>query len=136
MSLFTSATTLFLVMDPLGNLPAFITLLSAVDEARRPRVIAREAFFAFLILALFLFFGEFILEGFNISPSALSISGGILLFIIALRMIFPSESTSRERSGGEPFIVPMAIPLIADLRRSQRSSFKLRKKKMATGRLS
>jgi multiple antibiotic resistance protein len=99
----------------LGNVPVFLSVLSHVEPKRRYWVILRESLFAFLILCAFLFFGDDILEGFGISQPALSISGGIILFLIALKMIFPPEETQRisEKQMLEPFIVPLAIPLIA-----------------------
>ncbi len=114
MTLSTAAITLFLVMDSLGNIPAFITILSTVEEKRRIVVLLRESFIAFVILTVFLFFGQHILHGLGISQSALQIAGGIILFLIALKMISPPQGQNqREPQIGEPFIVPMAIPLLA-----------------------
>jgi multiple antibiotic resistance protein len=114
MNFYSALITLILVMDPLGNVPVVISILNKFDAKRRQYIILRETFFAFLTLLLFLFFGKYILQSMNISSPALSISGGIILFLIALRMIFPHEESER-RTGlsGEPFIVPLAIPLIA-----------------------
>lgn len=114
MKLYTAAITLILVMDPLGNIPIFLSALKTVDPKRYARVILRESFIAFLILTFFLFFGESILEGLHISGSALNIAGGIILFMIALQMIFPTtDENANERQFGEPFIVPLAVPLTA-----------------------
>jgi multiple antibiotic resistance protein len=114
MTLYSAALTLILVMDPLGNVPMFLSTLNSVNPHRRRKIILRETFIAFLILTIFLFFGKFILEGMRISEPALSISGGIILFLIALRMIFPHEDHERRpKQIGEPFIVPLAIPFIA-----------------------
>lgn len=115
MNIYSAAITLVFVMDPLGNIPVFLSVLSHVESKRRYWVIFRESLFAFLILVGFLFFGDDILEGFGISQPALSISGGIILFLIALKMIFPPEVNPRitEKQMIEPFIVPLAIPLIA-----------------------
>jgi len=114
MTLYTAAITLLLVMDPLGNIPVFLSILNSVTPLRRKKIILRETFFALLILLFFLFFGKFILEGMQISESALGIAGGIILFIIALRMIFPDENNEHKpKQQSEPFIVPLAIPLIA-----------------------
>ncbi len=114
MSLYTATITLILVMDPLGNIPIFLSVLNNVDPKRRKLLILRETFIAFLILAAFLFFGKNLLEGMSISEPALAISGGIILFLIAIHMIFPPEFVSKEsKTIGEPFIVPLAIPLIA-----------------------
>ena len=114
MTLYTAVITLILVMDPLGNIPAFLSVLSHVERRKRKRIILRETSIAFVVLTVFLIFGQYILEGTHISQSALGISGGIILFLISLRMIFPhEESEARIRKPEDPFIVPLAIPLIA-----------------------
>ncbi len=101
-------------MDPLGNVPVFLSILKDVDAERRTRIIVRELLIALALLLVFLFFGQFILHAMRITEPSLSIAGGIILFIIALRMIFPAEKAAygvdMER---EPFIVPLAIPLVA-----------------------
>ena len=78
-------------MDPLGNIPLFLSVLNSVDARRRQRIILRETFIAFIILIFFLFFGQNILEGMHISEPALQVAGGIILFLIAIRMIFPQN---------------------------------------------
>ena len=114
MDIYTAAITLFLVMDPLGNIPIFLSTLSAVEPKRRAWVILREALIAFVILVLFLFAGKPILNGLHITQAALGIAGGIILFLIAIKMIFPSEENEKPRVlNTEPFVVPLAIPLIA-----------------------
>jgi len=114
MTLYSAIITLFLVMDPLGNIPMFLSVLNSVESNRRQRIVLRETFIALLILTAFLFFGKYILEGMQISENALSVAGGIILFLISIRMIFPHEErNTRIRELGEPFIVPLAIPLIA-----------------------
>lgn len=116
MSIYSAAITLFLVLDPLGNIPVFLGVLGNVDPRRRRTIILREMVIALIILSAFLFFGKYILRGMNISQPALSIGGGIVLFLIALRMIFPRRGgTADGETDGEdePLIVPLAIPLIA-----------------------
>ncbi len=114
MNIYTATITLILVMDPLGNIPLFLSILNSVDIKRRKRIILRETSIAFFILIVFLFFGKYILKSMNISGPALSVSGGIILFLIAIKMIFPAEENpQRNHQMGEPFIVPLAIPLIA-----------------------
>lgn len=113
MNLYTAAITLILVMDPLGNVPVFLSLLKGIDQSRYTRIIFRESLIAFVILALFLFFGHYVLRGLQISTPALGIAGGIILFIIALRMIFPAQENDEKKLKAEPFIVPLAVPLIA-----------------------
>lgn len=114
MTLYSITLTLILVMDPLGNVPVFLSILNKVTPMRRKIIILRETFIAFIVLSLFLFFGKFILEGMHISEPALSFAGGIILFLISLKMIFPPESHDQKpKELGEPFIVPLAIPLVA-----------------------
>ena len=115
MSLYTAAITLFLVLDPIGNIPIFLSVLGDLENKRRRRIILRETLIALLILALFLFFGKYILRGMNISPPAVSIGGGIVLFLIALRMIFPGSrrEVGNDPAEEEPLIVPLAVPLLA-----------------------
>jgi len=105
---------LFLVMDPLGNIPLFLTALKDVDDSKRRRIIVRELLIALVVLVLFLFSGQYILEVLHITETSLSIAGGIVLFLISIKMIFPAVgSMFGEYPGGEPFVVPLAIPLIA-----------------------
>lgn len=114
MTLLSAAVLLFLVMDPLGNIPFFLSALKHVEPARQLRVIVRELLIALGVLIVFLFLGQHLLNMLGISEPALTLSGGVILFLIALRMIFPSaERSLREDVEGEPFIVPLAIPYVA-----------------------
>jgi multiple antibiotic resistance protein len=114
MSLLSSAILLFFVMDPLGNVPLFLSALRHVDPARYRVVILRELLIALLILVVFLFIGRYLLELLHVSPAALTAGGGVILLLIALRMIFPtSERSLREEVQGEPFVVPLAVPYTA-----------------------
>ena len=114
MSLLSASVLLFFVMDPLGNVPLFLTALKDVAPARQRRVILRELLIALGILILFLFLGRYILGVLHVSRQALTIGGGIVLMLIALRMVFPTSETSlREQVNDEPFIVPLAIPYTA-----------------------
>ena len=113
MTIYSAAILLFLVMDPLGNVPVFLTVLKDVDPDRRGRIIIRELMISLALLLLFLFFGRFILDAMQITEPSLSIAGGIILFLIALKMIFPPQNGATYSSEKEPFIVPLAIPLIA-----------------------
>jgi multiple antibiotic resistance protein len=114
MTILSAAITLVLVMDPLGNIPVFLSLLSHVEKRRRPKVLIREMIIALGILVVFLFFGRYILSALHIGEPALSIGGGVVLFLIALRMMFPSHrDTTAEYHGEEPLIVPLAVPLVA-----------------------
>lgn len=113
-SLVSAIVILLLVMDPLGNVPIFVSLLRNVARARRTRVILRECVIAFAVLLLFVFFGPAILNLLGLSDSSLTIAGGMILFLIALRMIFRHpEGVFGDTGQGEPFIVPLAIPSIA-----------------------
>ena len=113
MSIVSSALLLLLVMDPLGNIPAFLSALKDVDPARQPRIVIRELLIALAIMVVFLFAGQVVLGLFHISESALTIAGGVILFLIALRMVFPSPDRPSEEVLGEPFIVPLAVPFVA-----------------------
>ena len=114
MTVLSAAILLFLVMDPLGNILLFVTALKSVPAARRRRVVTRELLIAYGVLVVFLFTGEHLLHALNISGPALTIAGGIVLFLIALRMVFPSHDNSLAESiKGEPFLVPLAIPYVA-----------------------
>jgi multiple antibiotic resistance protein len=114
MDLVSATVTLFLVMDPLGNVPMFLALLKDLEPRRRRRVIVREMLIALLIMAIFLFFGSSVLGFLGLKAETISIAGGIVLFLIALRMVFPQEGgVMGEMPGGEPFIVPLAIPFVA-----------------------
>jgi multiple antibiotic resistance protein len=114
MTLYTATITLILVMDPLGNIPIFLTILRHFDFKTQRKIIIRETIIAFIILCVFLFFGKYIMSGLNITTSALSIAGAIILFLIAIRMIFPADvKENSEQDVEEPFIVPLAVPLTA-----------------------
>jgi MarC family membrane protein len=110
-----SATILlFLILDPLGNVPVFLSLLKPLPPARRRVVLVRELLIALGVLFVFLWAGKIVLDAMHIKQESVSIAGGIVLFLIGIRMIFPtSEGLLGELPEGEPFIVPMAIPLVA-----------------------
>lgn len=111
---FASATILLLLItDPLGNIPIFANTLRGVAPERRPRVILREVLIAFALLLVFLFFGAEFLRVMNLSDLSLQIAGAVVLFLIALRMIFPADSNPEAEPPGEPLIVPLAIPALA-----------------------
>ena len=112
----SAVITLILVMDPFGNIPLFITALKKVPAERRKKVLLRELFIALLIMLTFLFAGSKVLSWFGIEPYSMSIAGGIILFIISVRLVFNSsleEEAKINPKEEEPFIVPLAIPLIA-----------------------
>ena len=114
MTVLTASLLLFLVMDPFGNIPLYITALKNVEPKRTRIIIIRELFVALAVLLIFLFGGQYILKFLGISEPSLTISGGIILFIIAIKMIFPHTGGQlEEKVEGEPFIVPLAIPYVA-----------------------
>lgn len=114
MTVLSAVITLILVMDPFGGIPVFLSLLKHSPARRRKIIILREMALALAILVLFLFFGKFILSGLHISQPALNISGGVILFLIALRMIFPRQTKEEENGESEePILVPLAVPLVA-----------------------
>lgn len=115
MDVLSTALLLFLVIDPVGNIPAFLFVLKGVPEERHKQIILRELFIALVTLVFFLFLGQFILAVLQVSQGSLGVAGGIILFLIALRMIFPGPKGifGEEAEVSEPFIVPLAIPLIA-----------------------
>lgn len=114
MSIASAAILLFLILDPLGNVPVFLGLLKPLPPARRRRVLVRELLIALTVLMVFLWAGQWVLQAMHLRQESVSIAGGIVLFLIGIRMIFPTgEGLFGDTPEGEPFIVPMAIPLVA-----------------------
>jgi MarC family membrane protein len=113
-STLSAAILLFLVMDPVGNIPVFLSLLAPLDPRRARTVIVRELLIALAVMILFLLAGRYLLQILYVTEPALSIAGGIILFLIALKMIFADvQEIFGKAPEGEPFVVPLAIPLIA-----------------------
>lgn len=111
---FASATILLLLItDPLGNIPIFVNSLRAVPPERRARVIVREVLIAFGLLLAFMFVGQSFLKAMSLSDVSLQIGGAVVLFLIALRMIFPPPPQDSPVPVAEPLIVPLAIPALA-----------------------
>ena len=111
---FQTFILLLLVTDPFGNVPLFVNSLATVAPARRWRVVVRECAIAFIVLLLFMFFGRHFLAAMQLSEVALRIGGSVILFLIAMRMVFPQAPGNGESTlQGEPFIVPLAIPALA-----------------------
>jgi MarC family membrane protein len=111
---FASATVLLLLItDPFGNIPVFASALRHVAPARRAWVILRENLIAFAVLLAFMFVGEGFLKLLGLRETSLQMAGGVVMFLIALRMIFPAPSSQEPEPVGEPLIVPLAIPSIA-----------------------
>lgn len=111
--LFISKTIiLFFLMDPLGNIPLFINSLQHLDRKKQQKIILREFLVALLILLFFMFAGKSFLGLLQLSTLSMQIAGAIILFLIALKMIFPIRE-DEEQIQEEPFIVPLAIPAVA-----------------------
>lgn len=111
---FTIAASIFFILNATGQIPLFLALLSKFDQKRQFWIIAREFFIALLILFLFTFCGDEILNLLGISRPIIAIGGGILLFLISLGMIFPKKNDQpAAQLAQEPMIIPLAIPLIA-----------------------
>ncbi|MEP7061213.1 MAG: MarC family protein [Betaproteobacteria bacterium] len=113
-AIFSASVLLLLVIDPFGNVPLVVSTLAGVPAARRRRIIVRECAFAFVILLAFMFGGRAFLELLHLSNESLTIAGGVILFLIALRMVFPRpEGVFGAPHAGEPLLVPLAVPMIA-----------------------
>jgi MarC family membrane protein len=114
LEILSAIVLLTLVIDPFGNVPVVNAMLAGVAPQRRRIVIARECAIAFLVLLGFMFGGRKLLQLMHLSETSLSIAGGVILFMIAIRMVFAHpEGAFGAQSRGEPLIVPLAIPLIA-----------------------
>ena len=108
------AFSLFLLMDSIGNIPLFISILKGIPRKRQLQIIFREMLIALAIMILFNFLGDHLLDALQVTQYTVLISGGIILFLIALKMIFPvKESEHAPATDKEPFIVPLAVPLVA-----------------------
>lgn len=113
MSLLSMAFSLFLLMDSIGNIPLFIAILKDIPRKRQRQIIFRELLIALLVMILFHFVGGSFLDALQIEQYAVLVSGGIILFLLSLKMIFPSEHEPLASKDKEPLIVPLAIPLVA-----------------------
>jgi MarC family membrane protein len=115
MTTLSAGILLFLIMDPLGNIPLFLAQLRNVAPPRRRRVVIRELIIALVVLFAFLFGGGYVLNALHLHTESIGIAGGIVLFLIGVKMIFPPRDGNMfgATPGAEPFIVPMAIPGVA-----------------------
>ncbi|MCH9610512.1 MAG: hypothetical protein SP1CHLAM42_05790 [Chlamydiales bacterium] len=109
----STAFTLFLVIDSLGTLPAYLSQVEKLDSKRCIRVAIRELIFALILMVAFFYLGQLFLNLLGLSKTAVEISGGVVLFLIATRLIFSNEEHSQRWKRGKPFIVPIATPLLA-----------------------
>jgi len=111
---FLSTTLIMLfIMDPLGNIPVFLSVLKCVKPERRNKVLLRELFISLIVILVFFFIGKYVMSLMHFTQESISISGGLILLIIALKMIFPQKHDESENYNDEPFIVPLAVPLVA-----------------------
>ena len=114
MTVFSAIFLIFIIMDPIGNVPVFLSILKNVPVERRRRIIIRELLIALIVLLFFMFIGRHILQSLQIEESSLGIAGGIMLFLIAIKMIFPGASAMLAHDEKvEPLVVPLAVPLLA-----------------------
>ena len=107
------AFTLFIIIDPFGNIPVISSILRTQDESRHRAILTRELLIGLLLFIAFIFIGDYLLPFLGLHESSIRISGGVVLFLVALGMIFPSKSVLTHERDEEPFIVPIAVPLIA-----------------------
>jgi multiple antibiotic resistance protein len=115
MSMFAVAFSLFLLMDSIGNIPLYLSLLKNFDPKRQRAIIFRELIIALVVIIFFMFLGDALMNFLEISDSTIQIAGGVILFLICLKMIFPSKDDPQERSplDQEPLVVPLAVPFVA-----------------------
>lgn len=107
------AFTLFLVIDALGTLPAYLAQISDLKPKQAIFVAIRELLIALALMVSFLYVGLFVLDLLGVSKTTVELSGGVVLFLIALRLIFSHEEYGNRWKKGRPFIVPIATPLLA-----------------------
>ena len=113
-SIIGTAVLLMFILDPFGNVPLLLAILKDVDKQKKKFIIIRESVFGLIILLTFFFFGEAFLNIFHLETASVTIAGGVIFFVIALKMIFPGEKGNVALFGvDDPFVVPIAIPLIA-----------------------
>lgn len=113
LSIWSSAFILLFVIDPFGNIPLLLAILKDMPRKRQYVIILREMIIGLVLMVIFLFFGRSFLSLFQLETASIRIAGGIIFFVIGLRMVFPDENSPMYAGDGEPFIVPIAIPLIA-----------------------
>jgi multiple antibiotic resistance protein len=114
--IFSTAVLIFFILDPFGNVPLLLSILKNIDKQKRSKIIIREMLIGLFILVVFLFFGEQFLSLFHLETQAITIAGGIIFFVISLKMIFPDPSGVDmfvTKEGDEPLVVPIAVPMIA-----------------------
>ncbi len=116
LSIVSTAILLLFVLDPFGNVPLLLSILKNIDQKRHRVIILREMVIGLFILLIFLFFGERFLSIFGLETQAITIAGGIIFFVIAIKMIFPDPSGRSlfvSNAEEEPLVVPIAIPMVS-----------------------
>lgn len=114
MNLFSLVVILFLIMDPIGNISSFLSLLKDLPKQKRRKIIIREMLIALAAMVLFSVIGEYIFQILDIDETTVMLASGIILFLVAIKILFPSVDSLRANlPPGEPFVTPLAIPLIA-----------------------
>lgn len=114
MNVFTLSLMLFLIMDPIGNISSYLNLVKEIPVSRQRWIILREMLIALAAMILFNEIGEFIFNALQISDVSVRLASGLILFLVALKILFPSIDSPRANlPKGEPFVIPLAIPLIA-----------------------
>ena len=115
LTVFSMAFTLFLLMDPIGNIPIYLSILQKIDGQRKLWIIFREKIIALVVILTFAYFGDDFLKSLGISHEAIFLAGGIVLFIMALKLTFPEDGSLLDSLAidGEPLVFPLAIPLVA-----------------------
>lgn len=114
--IFSTAVLIFFILDPFGNVPLILSILKNVDKKKHSKIIIRESLIGLLILVVFLFFGEQFLSLFHLETGSITIAGGIIFFLISLKMIFPDPSGAdmfATKKDDDPLVVPIAVPMIA-----------------------
>ncbi len=116
MTLFSIAFSLFLLMDPIGNIPFYISILKGINPQRQRTIIVRELLIALGIIILFALVGNALMDFLKIKCATIQIAGGLILFLLCLKMIFPPPHDNHDlppHHEAEPFVVPLAVPLVA-----------------------
>ena len=113
MDIITIASMLFFIINPLGNTPFIVSLLAKFDLQAQRRILIRELILGFLLALFFIFAGEHFLSLLAIDETTIGICGGVILFLIALSLIFPKVAASEDALLTEPCLVPIATPVLA-----------------------
>lgn len=114
MSFFGVTVSIFLIMNAIGHINGYLELVKSLNKEQKKRIIIREMIFALLIMVFFNYVGEYLLKGLGINQQTVFLAGGLILFLIAIRMIFPKEKAEKMKAEEqEPFIFPIATPMIA-----------------------